>query len=123
MGFIVQVFHKELAQRELLGSREGRISKQVKTLGLDCHSAETKILKISDKGNVRITAILIPIDASKLFLGRVMPVISGTTPGRASVRLAYVVWGRMSLRLQPRRQPDTNDIVAKPVRRGRRRTG
>ena len=107
MGTTVQVFHKELAQRELLGSKEGRISKQVKTLGLGCHSVETKILKIPDISNSGGAAILLYAYSLDVPVGRVMPVISGTTLGRTSVRLAYVVWGRMSLRLQPRRQPDT----------------
>ena len=58
---------------------------------------------------------LINFYALDVSVGRGMPVISGTTPGRASVRLAYVVWGRMTLRLQPRRQPDTNDIGGKAI--------
>ena len=79
------------------------------------NSADTKILKIPDNDNGGGAAILEYVYTSEVPVGRVMPVISGTTPGRTSVRLAYVVWGRMSLRLQPRRQPDTNDIGGKAI--------
>ena len=89
-------------------------------------NGETLPLKVCKElgGKDHIGEILqVYIFILELTVGRVMPVISGTKLGRASASSAYVVWGRLSLRRQPRRQTDTNDIGAKPVRRGRRRTG
>ena len=89
-------------------------------------NGETLPLKVCKElgGKDHIGEILqVYIFILELTVGRVMPVISGTSPGRASVWSAYVVWGRLSLRRQPRRQTDTNDIGGKPVRRGRLRTG